>query len=273
VSIGTGLAFETILKDIPQTDDSRELPALPRQMRYYKSVSIDVSTLCRNLLSSIRPLDTVQPTSDTLDLLSNIIIQELDVLSEIIHTQYPKLQVHVFMSIRKHMPIPKSSITVRKGPKVLHTQKLYKALLVSIMTRIGSDINAKVYHGFPKLSSLHPGRRTLLFTHHAYNLLGNQKMADLLESHTGKVKLQHEFHTKFKKSNVDSSHIPFCLNTLLLFGDRTDIKPVPMSIRKKVSKVGIERHWLFNTSPKRVYSDLISALGEEITPFLVQQHI
>ena len=73
--------------------------------------------------------------------------------------------------------------------------------------------------------------------------------ADLLETHTGKLKNKHMLNSKFKSiPNTDMTHIPFNITTHKIFGDNTLVKPLPMSIRKEVIELSIKNKWNTHTN-------------------------
>lgn len=72
---------------------------------------------------------------------------------------------------------------------------------------------------------------------------------DLLEAHTGKLKDKHKLNTKFKSMpQTDLSNIPFNFTTHYIFGDNTNISPLPLGIRKSIYELSIEKKWSTHTN-------------------------
>lgn len=89
---------------------------------------------------------------------------------------------------------------------------------------------------------------TILLTS-SYMLDFHLVQADLLETHTGKLKNKHMLNSKFKSiPNTDMTHIPFNITTHKIFGDNTLVKPLPMSIRKEVIELSIKNKWNTHTN-------------------------
>ena len=88
----------------------------------------------------------------------------------------------------------------------------------------------------------------ILMTHFPMDLL-NKGRLHLIESHTGKLKSQKDFYTKFHTLGVrDLSNIPFCEDTYYIFGDTNFIKPLSVPIRRAVLAISMEKNWTYKTS-------------------------
>ena len=102
-------------------------------------------------------------------------------------------------------------------------------------------------HLFPKMEG-----DVIVMTHFSHDLL-NKGRLHLLESHTGKLKSNKDFYTKLHSVGArDMSYVPFCEQTYYIFGDINLIRPLPITVRKNVLALGIEKNWTYKTSPAMI---------------------
>ena len=226
VSIGTGLALETIFEpQEPVYDDSRIVPDRPPPQTYTE-VLINLSTIARNLISSV-------PTKDLLFITKNqvldVFLEEVNYLSTIFQMNETPVQFYVHSYAY---------------PRHTYKDKM-RVATTDIQTKQFSFTEYCLKHAsaqddtlsFSKNIKTSSSSTALILTHVPWDLLsyGNFKRLDLLESHTGTIKTRSEFNTKYMKlGNNDMSFLPFMEYLLSVFGDHVMFKPSTTKDRARV---------------------------------------
>lgn len=223
VSIGTGLALETIFTPTqPVIDDSRIPP--PKIVRdEYNHYLINASTLVRNLISSLPYKDFVSiPFQAVLDTL----LEELDYLTGLFESQSLHLSIyhHTYLApLGKYMEKIRAASTDQQR----HVQDVTHKCLKHLRTQ--DDV-----HVFSDKITYDRQSRALVLTHIPYDLLSHANFSkfDLLESHTGVVKSRRHWYSKYMKvPDTDMSFLPFTESLLTTLGDNVMFKPDKLSDR------------------------------------------
>ena len=225
VSIGTGLALETLLEpEIEVYDDTRELP--PRvKTEDYDMIAINVSTLLRNMMSSITSDDStsVKP-SDYLEALR----EEIQYLNDLFVFQdlEPHFYIHTYEYVKSHYP-----------PEKLRKATTLKQLQVEmVLNYCLSELRKEPsIHTYPYKIHINKALKCVIMTHVPWDLLSHTEFLklDLLESHTGLLKTRKDWYSKYYKlPNRDMSMLPFNQELLGIFGDNTMI--IPDAMKKRV---------------------------------------
>lgn len=99
--------------------------------------------------------------------------------------------------------------------------------------------------------------RTICFTHLPIDLLSARKFPELvlLESHTGKLKLQDEWSSKLRTC-TNPKRMPFNKVTLQMFADNTMFMPQPKKMRDVLMKIGEKKKWDASTRQATMLLDV-----------------
>lgn len=227
VSIGTGLALETIFNpEMEVADEGREFTKL-EDPNYYDIYLINVATLTRNMLSAIetgkkekvRPNDYIEAIKEEIDIIKALFANS-------------GLRVQFFYNTHQyyHKAYP-TQMRLANTPKQLHELNTIKHVGEKL-TSEGATVR-KFHH----LLTYDKGYRALLLSHYPVELLSyvNFRTLDLLESNTGKIKQRKDYNTKyFKVPNEDLSFTPFFEYLLTVFGDKVMFIPKNIKVRLDV---------------------------------------
>lgn len=225
VSIGTGLALETLLEpEIEVYDDTRELPARV-EIKDYNLMVINVSTLLRNLLGAVSREDL---SSIKLPEYLDVLKEEIQYLNDLFVFQdlEPYFYIHTYGYVKEHYPPDK----LRKATtlKQLQLEMIVNYCLGELQK--DSSIHTHTYN-----IKINKAFKALIITHVPWDLLSYTEFLklDLLESHTGVLKTRKDWNSKYHKlPNRDMSSLPFSRELLSIFGD--NIMFIPDSLKKRV---------------------------------------
>lgn len=227
VSIGTGLALETLFTPIePVIDENRAKPE-QADITQYTNLIVNISTLLRNIISSVNGHDAMSiPASAYYDAL----LEEISWLTDFVN--YDNNHVSFYVNTYKY-PIdtygPKNKLRLPFTTKQLYIDGIIKYCLSKITKN--DDVNVfsnKVTYN---------DKSVLMLTHTPWDLLSytNYVKCDLLESHTGVIKSRKNWNTKYYKiADVDMSFLPFMEYLLVVFGDNVMFKPDTLEKRMQV---------------------------------------
>lgn len=243
LSIGTGLALETIFSPIKAVyDEAREAPPKADLSRYTDHL-INVSTLLRNLISTLKYDELLKLTSSAV---FDCLLEEIDFLQNFyqMHGIPLKFYVHSYQ-------YPKSTYPDKLRLASSDHQKHVAEVTDYCLSRIKKEDNT--LH-FTKNLSISKDSSCLVLTHVPWDLLSydNFNNLELLESHTGVIKTRKDWNTKyFKLQEKDMSFLPFMEYLLVTFGDNVMFKPAPLK----------ERVALYETLQKKRVHPLMSELS------------
>ena len=258
VSIGTSLAFETILTgQLPPYDPSRVYNK--QDIHKYTQVWINIQTLFRNLMGALPPqLKSMAQAHD----LAEVLQQEIDILSSSIKEE-SQSTVEICYYYPTYEKLIKDILLARqvqfRTPNTVN-QKLYHELMLSTYQRLKKISNVDIME-VKKLVEPPSMTKGLIFTHCPYDLLSYKdfQKLDLLESHTGLVKSRSHWYSKYYPvGEMDMSVLPFIKPLLMIFGDHTLIKPMTYGYRKTILDIAHQRNWtpLTTESKVRYYLDM-----------------
>lgn len=225
VSIGTGIALETIFDTImPVYDDSR-VTQDKIDTSTYTCYIINIATLLRNLLGSIDSNKIpLLPKTDILDALK----EEIDWMTNFFQANGLNIKFYInnYEFVR---------ITYGRDKK-LRTPTTDKQILIDniyeyCLGKLGKEDDVTVFSNDIKYSK---EDSALILTHVPWDLLSYRHFVklDLLESHTGVVKTRKSWNTKYYQiPDKDMSFLPFMEKLLVTFGDHVMFKPSPISER------------------------------------------
>lgn len=223
VSIGTGLALETVFEPIREVaDTARDVPKRVDKAQYTDYV-FNMSTILRNLLSSISYKDLIGIPKQ---MILNTFLDEVEFLTHFfgMNSMNVNFYVHTYDFPRKTYP---DKLRLASSDQQKYLQGLTDFCLMGVRK------HDEVQH-FTKDVTYGNDCSALIVTHVPWDLLSYDRFRklDLLESHTGVVKTRKDWNTKyFKIPDKDMSFLPFMEYLLTTFGDNVMFKPGPMKDR------------------------------------------
>ena len=254
LSISTGLAMETLFTPRMEVYDPGRLSPPRISIQKYDAIWINVLTLIRNIFTSV---ETARLSFATPAMLVEIVHQEIDQIRDLLRiegnnwcqpvfyfSEYPKL----FNGLSDIFRLRMDKTTLQKQTRFIYEQT---KMIVS-----REDPNILLFND---QKSLGDGKKALLFSHITVDLLSHPGFAslDLLESHTGKIKSELDWNTKYHKLDDPAfERLPFNRQLLFIFGDTATIAPVSISIRREILELAKKQKWTPMTSPTRVSLDL-----------------
>ncbi len=233
VSMGTGLALETILEPVQSLyDEAREVDKL-NDTSDYSIYAFNVSTILRNLISNFKFNELIGlPKKDFLDTL----IEEVDFIRSHFEAMGLgcKFYIHTYNYVKSTYPTK-----LRKpNTEAQHTVDMINSYCLNHLKK-DDDI-----HVFDKDVRFGKEERCLIMTHVPFDLLSYSKFSnlDLLESHTGKIKSRKNWNTKYLPvPDCDMSVLPFMEYLLSTFGDHVMFKPDPINKRQDLYKAMVKK--------------------------------
>lgn len=222
ISIGTGLALETIF-DVPKVfDEDREVVKedIERHDIHYWSLH----TIVRNLLNSFKGKHKGLEEPD----FENMLIDEINLISNYYSDTSCRMLVHYLDYVKLALPLNKG-----KDEKVSKKQIAMEELNNFVMRFVKK--NTKLIE-VPIVKLTKTPKRSLITTSFLLDLSVLERCT-LLESHTGVIKRTSSFYTKYHKvGKKDLSHLPYSKTLHKVLGDTTYVKPMKLSDRLEALK-------------------------------------
>lgn len=218
VAIGTGLALESVLDPVMEVyDPSREVPAkIP--INTYDFFMVNVQTMIRNILAAV---ETERPTVKAV---TEQMVHEMEFIRDIVSragcdTLYYNIAFDLSQNAKEYrLRIPKTE------------KQLEEASILENVTKNISDY----FTMFHRKAKLEDKNDILVMTHYPLDLLRIETPAriNLLESHTGLIKTEKDWNSKyFKIPGKDMSVLPLREELLYIFGDHVIFHPAPVNTR------------------------------------------
>ena len=260
LSLPTCLALESIFpKRLPAYDPDRKIPQTVN-IGDYKECWISLSTLFRNMVNSVTtdtarvasPMDFKDALETEIDVINGLFMNEGNNLCK------PMFYICSYKGLKSSIP---KQITLREDKT--EGQKQYTTkhdLVMKLLSRNNDEVFDFDSEVKPKSKS-----NALMLTHRPWDLLSykNFTKLDLLESNTGRLKSRYLWNTKYYPvGDSDLSVIPFSKRLLLLFGDRVQIHPTDMKLRRLIIETAVKNKWTPMTSESKVLLDLQGAIME-----------
>lgn len=244
LSIATSLAIEGATGNHP------DHPTGKNELIQYNQIWVNIKTIFRNLYNAVdRELVlTVKPED-----LYEQVEMELDQFQRVIAAE-TKGQVSVVFYVSDYADMERTYPHAHLRGDTTPLQKAYTSSMISALTPYirNHQHDLKTF----KLNISGSGNdKTLLLTHYAIDLFakGFRELA-LLESHTGAVKLKHQWYTKYLNGST-IPQIPFMNGFMQVFGDKEHFRPWGMSARKTILNLADEYLWSqVTTKEKVIYS-------------------
>jgi len=243
ISIGTGLALETLFRDkklgdkpkLEIYDPKRKLPKAVNPDDYQTHI-YNIYTLFRNVIGSIKynVKDELAGDSRVHDQLLN----DMYLLIEL----YNNTTADIAFYLPDYASIYARFDRGKKGS--VYAPYSVHSFIESNIKRLafpGTVIKGKPTGLLPRTAG-----KILLLSHYTIDLLSVKNIPDLslLESHTGKIKTKVEFGTKYHPiGKRDLTHLPINPKLLYMLGDKTIVRPYDIKDRRAIYEISIVKHW------------------------------
>lgn len=265
VSLPTGLSLESLFpRRMAPYDPDRKIPQKV-DLTVYQECWISLSTLFRNMVSS---MDADAASKVTAQQYKEELETEIDIINGLFMNEgnnhcRPKYYICTYKGLKGSIP-PQILLREDKteGQKA-YTKKhdeVMKLLLKTNDEVVEFDMEIK-----PKSKV-----SAIILTHRPWDLLSHRNFnrLDLLESNTGRLKTKYSWNTKYYPvGNSDMSVLPFNRKLLLLFGDRIQIHPSDMKLRRILVETAHKCKWTAMTNEQKIMFDLQLHINE---PFVLQ---
>lgn len=253
LSIGTGIAFETLFTPTAPVYDEARLVPNKEDLSQYQTMWINVGTLFRNMYGALdsKTAILVEPED-----YANALLSEIEVIKSLFESEGGNKCTPIFYTcsydkVYKGV-LPKGAILRRPHTDLQTRKEAIHLSSIKQLTHLFSEV--KVFD-----SEIIPTGRvdSLIMTHVAYDLFSAKhfKTLRLLESHTGIIKSGHQWNSKYHDGK-NLSNIPFNKKLIKVFGDSEIYAPSLSSIKKSILEIAKDRRWTAVTTLDKVNQDL-----------------
>lgn len=267
ISIATGLALESIFEPTSiRYDKERKIPNIV-DMKRYKGLIINGYTLIRNIIEAyddgFKP-ELIIKNKKLIELIAKDVEEEIEIIKSLFLSNLKQDNLYIFL------PNYTKVITYMNNGKDanigyinynINLIKLSNFIFQLVFSRIKCNIISNSDHKLP--ISFHKGY--IIMTHFTIDLCNSDELF-LLESHTGIIKSNINFYTKFAQAGqCDLSRIPVNLLTLFFLGDKSLVRGLSFKNKKMLSDLSLENKWTYRTSETSIlYQIKRTDLAEEL---------
>ena len=220
LSVATGIALEALfIPTLPRIDETLQIKRI--ELSTGTRIYISLHTLVRNWFSALE--DKAERTrlfkSSNISKVYAAIKNELDILSGLSEDNEIIVYVTVYKRNDKLCPAKKERPTIAD-------------MVNAISDKLASRLDTVYYKPLDEKFG-----DAIVLTHSSLDLVytENDRKVRLLESHTGRILRVKEFGKKLRKSSLDTSRLPLCRSTILIFGDSAGLLNIPKPKCKKVA--------------------------------------
>ena len=251
LSIGTGLAFESVFKGrTAPYDPDRPIPNKVN-ITDYNELWINLSTLIRNIYSSVSSQE--QASLMGIDLYLTLESEIETIRSLVIEDSNNRTKPIFYVSDHSSLEAKHPHARIRFD--TTDKQRMFTAIkdtvLKEYLRRHMAEADTKMFdeHIYPT----GPAKKVLILTNDAYDLLSYTEFGDLhlLESHTGLLKKRSLWYTKYHQGK-ELVRIPFASCFLQIFGDSVHFHPFPIKERLAIKEMADARNWTALTTRDRL---------------------
>ena len=242
VSIPTSLALEGAFGVLEEAEVS------PPPILDTDELWINVHTLIRNLINTLETADKNKVLPE--QLYETLILEMESILTIVDEQTNGKVKVQYFICTMKSLK--------RKFPDALlktpNTSNQLNQATLEIKT---IQLFLTMDHGLPFLNFdvniEGNGTNAFIVTHTPINLLsgGSFRSLKLLESHTGSIKPNAKWYTKYKNGSK-LQPLPFNRLLLQIFGDSDMFNGFPSKVKKEILSIAEKRRWTPNTTRDKI---------------------
>lgn len=260
ISLPTSLALESIFEPVlDRYDTERKIPQRV-DLEKYREIWINVFTLFRNLSGSFDKIAFLETSEHVL---ATVLQQEIEVIDSLFLNEGRDIckPIYYYMSYDDLYSLKISKKALLRTDNTAG-QKAFKKKYIDTMQILLKNISYRRYNS--NMTTTHKVN-ALIMTHLPFDLLSykNFSRLDLLESNTGKLKSKNEWNTKYYAvGDRDLSFMPFNKKLLFIFGDRVQLKPYDIRLRRLILDVATEKKWVPTTTMDKIMLDLSVSIKE-----------
>lgn len=247
ISISTSLAFEGLFgihEDHPVPEGK------PAPWVGYEYLHMNVRTFIRNCFTSMPSQEAYTVSAYEF---SEIVAEEIDIIKNILIDKITDKR----FKFGFYLPSYENLATVFPNAILrgvtTEKQKFYSALEDNVIRLLLTHpvLETTIHENIRIRTTMGRGR-SLMLTHYPIDVLtAKYNRYEVLESHTGRIKKQHELTNKLKTAKT--STLPFDVMTLQMFGDSADMfKPAELKVRRVTLKIAEKYHWNETTTKDRI---------------------
>ena len=253
ISIATSLAMESLFKpQLTPYDPDRQIPNIV-DVTKYSEIWINAQTLFRNMVGAMNK-EALMQTSETE--FRDAILQEMEVINSLFQIEGQGLcKPRYYYCDYKHL-YTKTDKAIRFREDKTEGQKFLRYKLdvtMELLNKYTEDLRKFDSEVLPSSRST-----SMILTHIPYDLLSSKRFTklDLLESNTGRLKPRNMWYSKYYPiGDADMSIFPFTRKLLLVFGDKAQIQPSDMKLRKLIHEIAVKRKWTPATTSEKIKFD------------------
>lgn len=249
-SIGTSIVLQSIVDGNYPAYDESEIKK--NDCSKYDTFSINVYTLCRNILSACKSEHIKDVKVQDLQA---VLLSEVSYISSVLEGIFSTVEFYYcqFSDIQKKHQFAK--LITDNTDK----QKHFTALIVGAVSNIiesqkeMDDKDKEKIHVYKNNYSVADNKNVLMLSSQPYNLLalGKSSRSSLIESHTASIKSRPLWYTKLHTAKQET-WVPFNHVTLQLFGDGALFQAYPKPYRDYFIGVGKKFKWNSDTTLDRI---------------------
>lgn len=258
VSIGTGLLLESIFDPTDERYDKERVVPNKVDLNNFDIWLFNGFTLLRNIITACtEPIDiSVLYNKKHIDRIMEEVEAEITIIhSLLLSVNKPETFFVLFIPEYKEL-ISKFNVGKDVDVKYIHNNRLLFEIFKVPLLATSNEI-VKLHPTGYKVPLNYKDGKVLLTSHYTLDLLQSNKWK-LLESHTGILKDQHLFNTKYHKYGTnDLSHLPMNDILLYLLGDDELVQGMNRKVKSTVYNISISSKWTFRTTRDKIRSDLL----------------
>lgn len=255
VSVGTGLALESLFEPTSERIDNERIHE-NYNINDFSVHYFNVSTLIRNIVNAINDKEKTWEfitNPKSIAPLIETIVDETTIIAELYRDTKcrPIFFIPDYKELYRNVPTIKPIDKLSKSDRALYT--LTESTL-HYMRENNRMQYLKIKHKLP--SSI---KDTIITTHVSHDLLNYTSIPHLklLESHTGIIKDQSRFNTKYHSlGKLNTDLFPFLEELLYFLGDKGLLLPNAIGLRRQLHQFAIEKKWTAYTTRRKVRDDL-----------------
>ena len=234
LSIGTGLAFESIFEPTIEVFDPERIVPDTKDINEFNVLLVNISTLLRNIIQSLNcDFDTLVKKVGNNEVMDTL-LDEINFIELLCgqNNVNVKFYINTYKFVKSVYGKTPGKLRIAKTSKQHFINDINEYCLKKLM----KEDDVIKFDSYVKLTK---EDNCLIFTHIPWDLLAWNKFLnlELLESHTGLIKSRAYWNSKYYQvPDTDMSFLPFMEYLLTTFGDNVMFSPDSISKRKDVIK-------------------------------------
>lgn len=254
ISIGTALALESLFPSRDKRYDEERERAEPFNFNKEYRLLVNVETMFRNLLGSV-PSEVSKQVDPRK--YAEVLYSEMEIIKSLCANEGGGYVEPFFYRADHKKLVGITNFLIKFREASTPAAKLYESIEKQTFDRLKKD---EVH--IPMITNRRDfpvAQDALIITHYPIELSAykNYRSLLLVESHTGKIKGRNEWGSKYYKiDGEDMSRLPYTKKLLLIFGDRSHIKPFDLKVRREILRISKEGKWTPMTTDAKILFDV-----------------